>query len=203
MTDRAELKLVLFDLGGVLLHLNDPLITFGLDCSEAEFHQTWLLSPAVREFERGAITAEQFASSVTREMQLPYDAKMFLERFVAWPGSPFPDAIDLVGRIPEHYACAILSNTNALHWQSLDIDSRFGNRFERYFLSYETGLLKPDDQAFANVAEQYDCAPEEILFFDDNPLNVSAANEMGMHAILCRTGADLADALVDRGIVEA
>lgn len=97
----------------------------------------------------------------------------------------------------------ILSNTNALHWQSLDIDSRFGHRFERYFLSYETGLLKPDDPAYANVAEQYDCAPEEILIFDDNPLNVSAANDMGMHAILCRTGADLADALIDRGIVEA
>lgn len=203
MTVQSDLKLVLFDLGGVLLQLNDPIATFGLDCSEADFHRNWLLSPAVREFERGAITAEQFASNVTREMQLPYDASMFLERFVAWPGSPFPDAVDLVGRISECYACAILSNTNALHWQTLNIESSFSHRFERYFLSYETGLLKPDDQAFVNVTEQYDCAPEEILFFDDNPLNVSAAIELGMHAVLCQTGTDLADALIDRGIVEA
>lgn len=201
MTSQPELRLVLFDLGGVLLQLNDPIATFGLDCSEADFHRHWLLSPAVREFERGAITAEQFAISVTREMRLPYNAKTFLARFVAWPGSPFPNAVDLVGRIPARYACAVLSNTNALHWQSIDIGSSFGHRFERYFLSYETGLLKPDEQAFTNVTQQYDCAPEHILFFDDNPLNVTAARESGMHAVLCRTGADLAEALVNMGIL--
>ena len=57
MKNRAELKLVLFDLGGVLLQLNDALITFGLDCSEAEFHQTWLLSPADTLIDRGIVEA--------------------------------------------------------------------------------------------------------------------------------------------------
>lgn len=202
MSAQLELKLVLFDLGGVLLQLNDPISTFGLDCSEVEFHQKWLLSPAVRAFERGAITAMQFASSITQEMALPYNAKIFLERFVAWPGLPFPDAVDLVERIPECYSCAVLSNTNSLHWQSLNIESNFGHRFERYFLSYETGLLKPDEYAFTNVINHYNCAPEQILFFDDNPLNITAAGELGMHAVLCRTGADIAAALIDRGILQ-
>lgn len=203
MSVQSELKLVLFDLGGVLLQLNDPLTTFGLDCSETEFHRNWLLSPSVRAFERGAITASQFASSITQEMELPYTAKIFLERFVAWPGLPFPDAVDLVERIPERYSCAVLSNTNSLHWQSLNIESSFGNRFERYFLSYETGLLKPDEHAFTNVINQYDCAPQQILFFDDNPLNVTAAGELGIRAVLCRTGADIAVALINRGILQA
>lgn len=203
MSASSELKLILFDLGGVLLQLNDPITTFGLDCSEAEFHQNWLLSPAVRAFERGAITATQFASSITQEMGLPYNAKIFLERFAAWPGLPFPNAVDLVERIPERYSCAVLSNTNSLHWQSLNIESCFGNRFERYFLSYETGLLKPDEHAFTNVINQYDCVPEQILFFDDNPLNVIAAGELGMHAVLCRAGADIAAALIDQGVLRA
>jgi len=203
MTMRAEPKVILFDLGGVLLRLNDPIATFGLACGDAEFHRDWLLSPAVREFERGAITAEQFASQIVQEMQLPYDANDFLDRFIAWPGSVFPEAVALVERIPERYACAILSNTNALHWQSLDIENGFSNRFERYFLSFETGLLKPDVRAFANVAEQYECAPADILFFDDNPLNVSAAIKAGMHAILCRKVADIADLLITRQIVKA
>ena len=188
-------------MGGVLLHLNDPLTTFNLDIGAAEFHRRWRLSSAVRDHERGAINAEQFASSITREMKLPYDANAFLERFVAWPGLPFPDAVNLVGRIHERYACAILSNTNALHWNALDIDNAFDNRFERCFLSFETGLLKPDRQAFVHVVESYDCQPNQVLFFDDNPLNVDAATHLGMQAVLCQSRTDLAGELQSRDLV--
>ena len=201
MAVRAEIELVLFDLGGVLLQLDDPIETFGLDLNESEFHRSWLLSPAVREHESGAITAKQFASRITQEMELPYDANEFLERFVAWPGLPYPEAVDLVQRIDQRYSCAILSNTNALHWHSLDIENSFGQRFERYFLSFETGLLKPDAQAFLRVVETYGCSPNQILFVDDNPLNVDAAIQSGMQATLCRTRSDLSAALNGRRLL--
>ena len=201
MKDPTNIKLLLFDLGGVLMELNDPIKTFGLDCDEQEFHRSWLLSPAVRAHECGSISAEQFAEDITREMQLSYDMDTFLAKFCQWPGPPFPNAVELIGRIEERYACAILSNTNALHWDNLDIENAFAHRFDRFFLSYETGLLKPDDRAFMHVADEYGYAPNQIVFFDDNPLNVAAASNLGMHTVLCRSGSDLTDALHSWGFV--
>ena len=201
MAVRVEIKLILFDLGGVLLQLNDPIKTFALDYDDAEFHRRWLLSPAVRAHESGKITAEQFARNITREINLPYDAKTFLEKFIGWPGLPYPEVLDLVERIDESFACPILSNTNALHWHSLDINDVFGNRFERCFLSFETGLLKPDAQAFTQVTSTCKCEPDQVLFFDDNLLNIDAAAQAGMQAVLCRTSDDLAQALNARNLL--
>jgi len=202
MSKSANIKLLLFDLGGVLMELNDPIKTFGLDCDEQEFHRRWLLSPAVRAHECGAISPEQFADEVTREMRLPYDADVFLAKFGTWPGPPFPEAVDLIGRIDARLDCAILSNTNAFHWDKLDIKNAFAHRFDRCFLSYETGLLKPDAHAYTHVADEYQCDPAQIQFFDDNPLNVAAAAELGMQATLCRSGADVAESLNNQGFLD-
>ncbi len=201
MNDSTKIRLLLFDLGGVLMQLNDPIETFAPGCDEPEFHRRWLLSPAVRAHECGSISAEQFANDVTREMQLPYDAKTFLARFGGWPADPYPEAIDIIGRIDAQIDCAILSNTNAFHWDNLDIANAFANRFDRYFLSYETGLLKPDDHAFTHVADEYNCEPDQILFFDDNALNIAAAAGLGIHATLCRSGADVAETLDSWGFL--
>ncbi|MDA0681042.1 MAG: hypothetical protein O3A13_02875 [Proteobacteria bacterium] len=73
-----DIKVLLFDLGGVLLRLNNPQATFGLKTSESEFLDRWLRSPSVRDFERGAIEAETFARSVVGEIDLPYDWREFL-----------------------------------------------------------------------------------------------------------------------------
>lgn len=201
MNTQDDIRIILFDIGGVLLELNNPVTTFGVDFGEAEFHRRWLMSPSVRNFESGGSTAQEFAESVRAELQLPYDAATFLDRFNAWPGRLFTYAIELVRRIDDQYVCAILSNTNALHWQSFGIDEAFAGRFDRQFLSYETGLLKPDDEAFAHVVDEYRCRPEQILYFDDNPLNVAAADRLGIRAVQSREEASLTAALEGLGII--
>lgn len=184
MLPANEIRVLLFDLGGVLLRLNDPLETFGLDLTHAEFMEQWLMSPSVREFERGAIDSDTFAANIVAEASLAYDATEFLRRFDAWPDQLYPGTLELLKEIPRHYERAILSNTNAVHWNRVNHDGRLTGCFDRIFLSCETGLLKPDVQAFAHVAASYDCAARHILFFDDNPLNVNAALELGCSAEL-------------------
>lgn len=186
----ADIKAVVFDLGGVLLELADPLQTFQLDLTEAEFLALWLGSRAVRDFERGAIDAPTFADSVVRELGLSMDAARFLERFDAWPRSLFPGTPALLGSIPRGIRRVLLSNTNAAHWSRPGISDALAGLFDLTFLSYRTGLLKPDTAAFAQVATACACAPGELLFFDDNPGNVEAALRFGMQAHVVRGPAD-------------
>lgn len=182
----GAIKAVVFDLGGVLLELADPLATFELELEEAEFHSLWLRSRSVREFERGAIDARAFAEAVVRELELPLDAGRFLQRFDAWPRALFPETPALLEAIPRGVRRVLLSNTNAAHWGRPAISGALDGRFDLTFLSYRTGLLKPDREAFAQVSAACACAPGELLFFDDNPGNVEAAARFGMQAHLVK-----------------
>jgi glucose-1-phosphatase len=189
-------KAVVFDLGGVLLELRDPIENFQLCMPEAEFLGRWLLSPSVRAFERGVIDAQSFARSIVEEMELPMDWPDFLERFDAWPLSLFPDTLALLDAIPSGIKRGLLSNTNANHWERTDISGGLTGRFDREFLSYQTRLLKPDQESFLQVPEGLGCLPRQILYFDDNPRNVTAAAATGMQAFMARSPADVRQVLL-------
>lgn len=186
----AGIKGVVFDLGGVLLRLADPLELFELQVSEAEFLALWLRSSSVRDFERGAIDVQVFAESVVRELALPMAPARFRERFDAWPQALFPETPALLEAIPAGVERVLLSNTNAAHWGRSDIAGALEGRFDLTFLSYRTGLLKPDRAAFEQVARACRSAPGELLFFDDNPGNVDAALRFGMQAHVVRGAAE-------------
>ncbi len=194
-------KVILFDLGGVLLKLRDPISTFGLQIDESVFLRTWIMSPAVRALESGQIDGQEFARRMIAETELLMDWQELLQRFENWPDGFYPTVVELIGRIPSRYSCAILSNTNAVHWHRADVPGNFGDRFERYFLSYESGLLKPDRDTFLQVIASYACRPQEILFFDDNPLNIAAAGNAGMAPIRIQGPGELEAGLIAAGII--
>jgi putative hydrolase of the HAD superfamily len=186
----SNIEVVVFDLGGVLLQLKDPVTNFGLNFSEAEFLERWLKSPSVREFERGASDAETFGRAIVRELGLAMNWREFLQRFDAWPEQIYPETAVLLDAIPESIGRALLSNTNAAHWGRSDISAALCGGFDKTFLSFRTGLLKPDRAAFAQVTEAYGMPADAFLFFDDNPLNVSAAAAAGMQAVLSKGPGD-------------
>jgi HAD superfamily hydrolase (TIGR01509 family) len=175
---------VLFDLGGVLLRLRNTGSNFGVGGDERQFHRSWLLSPSVREFERGAISAEQFARNIVTEMQLPYDWQEFLQRFDNWPDRLYPGVTAILDRLAADYRVALLSNTNQVHWERGDVAGLLEPLFHYTFLSFRTGLLKPDRESFEQVSAHFECQLHEILFLDDNPVNVDSANAIGLRAHL-------------------
>lgn len=48
--------------------------------------------------------------------------------------------------------------------------------------SYEVKMIKPNRWIYAELLRRYQIDPAEAIFFDDNPENVKAAREMGLHA---------------------
>lgn len=175
-------KVLLLDLGGVLLELKDPVTTFSLDIDLESFKQRWLLSPAVQQLERGNISMADFSAAIIKELELKYDADEFLRRFNQWPGQLFPGTIELLQRLKQDYRLALLSNINPSHWQLDGIAERLTPIIEHCFLSYEIGAVKPDREAFLAVCQELNCQFADILFFDDNEINVAAARDLGIDA---------------------
>lgn len=178
-----DIKVILFDLGGVLLRLNDPIETFGLDITLDEWRERWLRSPSVRIFESGRIGTEEFAKRIVDEARLPYDWQEFIERFDRWPDRLFDETIDVLQSIPDRYNKALLSNINPLHWQREEIAGAISPHVDRVFLSYETGFVKPDRAAFELVVREYGCRPGEVLFLDDTASSVTTAAEFGLKSV--------------------
>lgn len=183
---------MVFDLGGVLLRLRDPVPNFRLEMPEATFLERWLRSPSVRAFEGGTIDSQAFARAIVRELDLPMEWPEFLQRFDAWPERVFPDAVQVLDSVPAGIRRGLLSNTNAAHWGRADVCGPLADRFDRTFLSFETGLLKPDRDSFDQVGRAFGCAASAIVYFDDNPINVQAAERAGMQAHLARCPGDAA-----------
>ncbi|NLN17872.1 MAG: HAD-IA family hydrolase [Firmicutes bacterium] len=201
---RDRIRLVLFDLGGVLVELAGlptPLRRLRDRLTDDEIWARWLTSTAVRDFETGRIEPHTFALRIIDEMKLDADPDRLLKELAAWTKGLFPGALELVNSIPPQYERGILSNCNALHWSRLVDDTGLGQAVNLCFSSHLTGKVKPDKEAFLHVIDATGYAPDEILFLDDNKLNVEAATRLGIHARQVRGIEEVRQALIEVGIL--
>ncbi|MGA2777320.1 MAG: HAD family phosphatase [Steroidobacteraceae bacterium] len=204
-TATPEIRVVLFDVGGVLVELSGietMLDWLGGNTSVDELWRMWLQSTPVRQFETGKIDAGRFATGVISEFGLPVNAQQFLSAFAAWPTGLFPGTLEMLARIPRSYRRAILSNSNDLHWPRVAGEMGLGAAFDHHFVSHLTGRIKPDADAFEHVVDTLACKPGDVLFLDDNSMNVDAARRFGMQAIRVRGAAEAYRAIENLGIID-
>jgi len=196
-------RVVLFDLGGVLVELGG-VDRFGRligETDESEIWRVWLTSYWVRRFERGRCTREEFAVGMVAEHGLTVGADVFLEEFLNWPQGLITGALDLLGELAVHVRPACLSNTNELHWNEQVDAPLLQELFDTRFLSHELGLVKPDREIFEHVVTGLGCAPDEVLFLDDNQLNVDGARSVGLNAHRVIGVAGSRDVLAQHGLL--
>jgi glucose-1-phosphatase len=174
-------EVVLFDLGGVLVELRgvDDMRRLSGMASDDDIMQRWLECRWVRQFESGACAAEEFAAGVVADWGLSVGTDIFLESFMGWPRSLFEGATELVADTSQACAVACLSNTNALHWEFQVERWGLEDLFEKVFLSYRLGMVKPDGDIFHHVVDALGVPAEQIVLLDDSQLNVDGARSVG------------------------
>lgn len=194
-------RAVLFDMGGVLVELGslDELLGLSAD-SGKEFWESWLTSDAVRKYERGLTDTATFAEHLVEEFQLTLSADEFVERFRQFPRGLFPGAVELVAGLPSGLITGILSNTNELHWEnqiSADVIKRL---CQRSYLSYELHMVKPDLDLFEHIIADLGLPADQILFIDDNQINVDGARTAGLYAEVAQGVGEAGKALSKYGV---
>ena len=192
---------LLFDLGGVLIELGSLSEMMATSPhSDEDIWKGWTRSPSVRRYESGRCTSEEFAENMVNEFELSINASEFIDKFRQWPKGTYPGAQSLLDNLSGEFHLACLSNTNHTHWEGFLCEQEIMSCFSDSFLSHQTGVLKPDEAAFTHVLDDLGVAPEAILFFDDNPGNVSAAKKMGMNAECAKTPEGVINALNSLGL---
>jgi putative hydrolase of the HAD superfamily len=82
------------------------------------------------------------------------------------------------------FRTALLSNMPREQWSGLA--PRFGEwlpHFDEVTLSFELGAAKPDERMYRHCLERLGVEPDAVLFVDDRPENVEAAEAIGLHAL--------------------
>src|SRR6478735_2527573 len=176
---------ILFDLGGVLIELAgvEQMLAWSPGLGDThELWRRWLHSPAVRRFETGGATEEEFAAAIVGEFDLPVSADEFIAAFTHWPRALFPGATALLTELKPRFRLASVSNTNTLHWRRFRDEWALDGHFHHNFPSHRVGRLKPDADYFQHVLDELGAAPHTVLFVDDNAINVDAAAHAGLTA---------------------
>ena len=171
---RNEIRVVLFDLGGVLVELSGLpalLSWLGHRFTAEQVRTLWLSSPVVRSFETGKMQPAAFAEQMISELGLQVSSEEFLSELYTRSQRILPGAVELVRRVPRDCRRATLCNTNALQWSSLAEHRDLIGAFDHHFASHLTGKIKPDEEAFHHVLTALGCRGPETLFLDDSQLN--------------------------------
>jgi len=123
---------------------------------------------------------------------------LFLGYFKALP----PQNLEMLRRLrAAGYRLILLSNTNPfmMEWAMSDRFDGQGHSLREYFdkayLSYECGLMKPDPALFSLICHREAIQPSESLFVDDGEKNTHAASLLGFHTLCPPDGTDWTEPL--------
>jgi putative hydrolase of the HAD superfamily len=88
------------------------------------------------------------------------------------------------------YICCLATSQERRRSEYMTTAMGFSEIFDRLFFSHALGVAKPDPAFFRLVTEQLNIKGEQLLFWDDDPLNVEAARRCGWNAEVYRSFAD-------------
>lgn len=183
------IKAIIFDVGGVLVRTEDSRprrrLAAKLNLSINELYDLVFSTQTWDQAQRGKITNTAHWQEVGRQIGLtrPEEVKAFRADFFA--GDRLDQKLlDFILELRTRYKVAILSNApgNLRNWIAREWEIP-DDTFAAIVISGEEGVMKPHPQIYRVVLRRLGVTPSEAIFVDDMARNVSAAAQMGIHAV--------------------
>ena len=92
------------------------------------------------------------------------------------------ELLDYIKNLKPKYKIGMLSNASANLLEQLFTNEQIA-LFDEIMLSYETGILKPETQAYHMIAKLLGAEPSQSIFIDDQQKHVEGALSAGMKSI--------------------
>ena len=188
----AKIKNIIFDLGGVILDIDEKVVyqeleKLGVNVSELAHSKDFI--ETMSKFDTGIYTAPTFRK---RMKALVGQEKMTDEKFDSIWNAMLLDIprerIEAIEQVKKHYRIFLMSNTNVIHYDLYvrDLQLRFGYKefdalFDKSYFSFAEHLEKPDPRFFELILDHEGLLPEETLFIDDTEANIKVAQSLGIH----------------------
>ncbi len=202
--DLNRARALLFDLGNVIIDIDFERSFAHWASSSGDdagrLRNAFAFDDTYERFERGEINQTQYFAYLQSTLGITLSEEQWLSGWNALLIDEKPEMRPLLAKARAHYPIYLFTNTNSAHqarWSQIAAGSL--DLFAAAFVSSELGLRKPESEAYAAVCERMGVAPEEVIFFDDSPVNIAGAREFGIqavHTLSSTTVAATLDALV-------
>ena len=196
---KVKTRLVLFDVGGVIIDLDfhDARSTleseFLMDPGTfSELTRSGYTGEVLSVTEKamiGAIGADEYLLAFQNGCKRPVPLETVQRLRESMLGPEKPEMLELLDQLRKQVAIAAFTNTMALHWDLLTDPKRyrFPRLFQTVFASHLLGDAKPRVEAFKKVLNALSVNPEEVVFVDDSEVNVSGASQLGIKGIVFKS----------------
>jgi len=213
MTMSRKLKLVLFDLGNVLVYIHPEafLQTLGIDTPENRQYYQPSVVEIVKRYERGDDGTEQYLDQLEVLLNgrgAPHNpaGKKFSRNeltraMLTVIGQPVAGMEDLVRRVGQSAQVGLLSNTNPLHYELCQSNLPVLRLIPLHLLSFQLRSLKPEPAIFEKVLQRVHITAADILYIDDLEENLRAAEKAGFTSHLFRDRSQLQAVLRDLTLI--
>ena len=180
------IKTIIFDFGDVFINLGkEGAMTNALELFEIEELSEELI--AFNSFyEQGLIDTDEFIAFYMDNF--PKLSKKEITEAWNYIICDFPsNRLEFIQQLAKDkkYNLILLSNTNALHIECIQkhipFYDDFKAAFNKFYLSHEIQLRKPNADIFQFVLDQNKLKAEECLFIDDTKENTETASTLGIN----------------------
>lgn len=186
----------IFDLGGVLIHLNvgrcmrafealmgeeNVRAILGMD-NNGEGRRVAAVSIATKQlmadFERGLISTDAFINEVLRYCRPGTTAEQVKEAWFAMLGDLPQERLEFIDQLrAQGHPVYLLSNGNDLHFDFINQTHGLSQHFDGLFLSQKMHLSKPEEAIFRAVNAAVGGEKGKVVFIDDIEINRRAAEQ--------------------------
>lgn len=207
-----EISALLFDLGGVLYHIDDSIMINEFNKLGAEdFSSIYNLStqkPIIDKYEMGLISTIEFFDSIKPHLKNTLDNDAILNAWnsmlIGMPKENYEILLDLKKKYPIY----LLSNTNIEHINYIDkeianhykVDS-LKSLFDDVIYSYEINMRKPNLDIYEYTITKIPFDKDEIFYLEDNHNNYEMGKNFGFNSYVMERNSNLKDILINTGIL--
>lgn len=201
-----EIKVILFDLGRVLVDFDHKRAAERISAfcpkTAIEIYNLFFESQVTVAFEAGKITPENFYLEVKNmlDLKLSYDSFVPIWNDIFFLSPKNRSVFRLVNSLRAHYQTAVLSNINVLHYEYVKKNFPVFGVFDKIFLSFELGAIKPDKKIYEQVIGRLQVSPQEIFYTDDRGELVESAKSLGIRGAVFTNFQQLVNDIAQAGI---
>lgn len=190
MKQYNNISTLIFDLGGVIVDLDlakciQNFKDLGLENIE-QYLSNFGQKDFFMQFEKGQIGIPAFRNEIRKLAGIELTDAQIDEAWCSFLTQIPVEKLHLLSELKKKYRLLMLSNTNPLHIQTA-VAAEFSKTgktmqdfFDKCYLSYEMGMVKPDVEIFKALLADAQVKAEECLFLDDGKKNIDTAAALGI-----------------------
>jgi putative hydrolase of the HAD superfamily len=199
-----DIKVLLFDIGGVLLTngwdrdaRRLACERFDLDWEDFQDRHEFVAA----DFETGKLTMTEYLRRTVFYRDRPFTEEEFVD-FMKAQSEAMPESLALLAELAasDEYVLATLNNeSRELNDHRIE---RFGLReyFSLFISSCYVGMKKPEEDIYRVAVDITQHRPEQCVFIDDRELNLECADRAGIKPVHFKNAHQLRASLRELGV---